>query len=168
MSCLAWIRTARTPSSSHQLARQEDARETAVSIKDRPPRRRYVAAGGLIIVGAQVPGVTRMHASGNLQADSGSGSEAMSHCVESKQDGSARFLRLQPVEPIAHIDGTPVLPHLTQADKEIGVRIVRTVHQLDDWVSDHLQRFIWRRTGKRQDIVSFLKPPVVAMSMDWR
>src|SRR4029453_10178005 len=44
------------------------------------------------------------------------------------------------------------------------MRIVGAVRQLDDRVPDYLQRFTQRRTGKRQDIVSFLKLPVVAVS----
>src|SRR4029453_14556401 len=57
----------------HELARQKDARETAVSMKDRPPGWRQGAARGRIFVGSQVPGVTRMCASGDLEADAGSG-----------------------------------------------------------------------------------------------
>ncbi|MCE3276407.1 MAG: hypothetical protein K0R13_2262, partial [Propionibacteriaceae bacterium] len=51
-------------------------------MKDRPPRWPSFAARCGIFVGSQVPGVTRVRASRNLQADAVSGIEAMSHCVE--------------------------------------------------------------------------------------
>src|SRR3954462_7804369 len=78
----------------HELARQEEARETAVSMKDRPPGWRQGAARGRIFVGSQIPGVTRMGASGDLESDAGSWGKAMSHCVEPKQDGPGGLLRL--------------------------------------------------------------------------
>jgi hypothetical protein len=68
------------------------------------------------------------------------------------------------LERIAGVDGTPVLPHLTQAHKEVGMRIVSVVRQLDDRVPDYLQRFSQRQTGKGQDIISLLKLPVVAVT----
>jgi hypothetical protein len=51
--------------------------------------------------------------------------------------------------------------------KEVGMRIGSVVHQLDDRVPDYLQRFIQRRAGKRQDLVSFLKLPVVAVTANY-
>jgi hypothetical protein len=68
------------------------------------------------------------------------------------------------LERIAHVDGTPVLPHLTQAHKEVGMRIVSVVHQLNDRVPDDLQRFSERQTGKGQDIISLLKLRIVALT----
>ena len=44
------------------------------------------------------------------------------------------------------------------------MRIISAVHQLDDRIPDYFQRFIQRRAGKRQDIVSFLKLPIVALT----
>jgi len=44
------------------------------------------------------------------------------------------------------------------------MRIISAVHQLDDRIPDYFQRFIQRRAGKRQDIVSVLKLPIVAVT----
>jgi hypothetical protein len=67
------------------------------------------------------------------------------------------------LECIAQIDGTPVVSHFTHADKEVGVRVVSAVRQLDDRVPDHLKRFVQRRAGKRQHIVAFLELPIIAV-----
>jgi len=107
-----------------------------------------------------------MRPAGYLQPDAGPRSEAVSQCLQPNRNGPAGLIRLQPLESVAHIDRPPVLPYFTQADKEVGVRIVRPVHQLDDRITDHLQRFNERRAGERQHIVALLELPVVATAGD--
>src|SRR5215207_8750432 len=115
-------------------------------------------------VGAEVPGVARMGTPGHLQADASSGCEAMSQCVEPNLDGSVGLLRLEPAEPIAHIDRASLGTHVTQSDEQIGVRIIGVVHQLDDGNPDHLEGFAEHRRGEGQDVVPLLELPVVAVT----
>lgn len=95
-----------------------------------------------------------MRSSGDLQADADSGCEAVNHSVQSDADGPVRLLRVQPLEPVAHIDGPSVLAYLTQAEEEVGMGIVGLVHHLDDRVPNYLQRFAQRCAGEREDICS--------------
>src|SRR5215213_9374848 len=140
-------------------------------MRERPPSpwkmvRRDGTRSVLVAGSLSVPRFRayRGRASGDLQADTGSGCEAMSECLEPNLDDPVGLLRLEPGEPIAHVGRESLGTHFTQPDEQIGVGIVSPVDQLDDRNPDHFERLTEHRRGEGQHIVPRLELTVVAIA----